>query len=85
MEVKRMSNLPTTYPDGITVGGRHYPFTVDGERNPALEWRWLCEHDMYQYTETEAADIAHDCQGEMHPWMDSGCRWVAVGVKEVSE
>lgn len=59
--------------------------TCDGSgrvRNPALEWRWLCEHDMYQYTEQEAAEIAHDCQGEMHPWIDVGCRWGAVGVKE---
>ena len=64
--------------DGIRIDTVFYPFMVDGERNPALEWQLQVRCHDADYWET-AVDSDYPSYAEDDFWQ---CRWVAVDVKE---
>jgi hypothetical protein len=68
--------------DGLIVDGTFYPHMVDGVRNPALEWRWLCSFLDLTWLDgdtTAGARVGLEAYCEFNAHV--GCRWVAVGVK----
>ena len=67
--------VPSPAVDGFVVGGKFYPFMVDGERNPALEWQ-------LEFIAGDGWKVG--IPGREQIYLDKGfaCRWVAVGVKD---